>query len=156
MNLPAAPSLAEIIRDEAVLYEELLGVLIEEEAALVRGQSGVISEGLARKDTITVKLRLLELSRRATVTRLTGRSDTRLRDLPGADTGELGVARARLTAALDDVQCVSRRVDALLTRSLARLNGTLALLHDTMIGDREYTAAARLVGTTVQTLDRRA
>ena len=149
------PTLAEILRDEASLYDELLAVMAEEEAALVRGDASVIAEGLARKDTIVVKLRLLEHSRQATVTRLTGRGDTPLRNLPGAATGELAAARARLAAVLHQVERTNARLDALLTRALSRLRQTLEFLRDAG-GDRQYTSGAQLVGSGLTTIDGRA
>jgi flagellar biosynthesis/type III secretory pathway chaperone len=149
------PTLAEILVDQAALYEELLGVLTEEEAALIRGDSEAVAATLPRKDSLTVRIRLLEMSRQATVLRLTGRADTRLRDLPNADAGELGTARARLTAVLHRVERANRRVEALLTRALSRLRNTLELVHDALGGGRRYTATAQLVTAGARTLDGR-
>ena len=149
------PTLAEILRDEATLYDELLTVLTEEEAALVRGDASVLAESLARKDTIVVKLRLLEHSRQATVTRLTGRPDTPLRQLPGAGTGELAAARTRLATVLHQVERANARLDALLSRALSRLRQTLEFLRDAG-GDRQYTSGARLIGSGLTTIDGRA
>jgi flagellar biosynthesis/type III secretory pathway chaperone len=152
----SAPTLASILTDEAALYEELLDVLTEEEAALARGDSGVVAASLPRKETIALKLRLLERSREATVTRMTGRAECRLRELPGADLGDLGAARRRLSAALEAVVRANDRVDALLSRALARLRATLDFLHEAAGAGRHYTADAALVAVTMPTVDGRA
>lgn len=150
------PSLAEALEREAGLYEELLALLSEEEAALVKGSGRIVAERLARKDALLAEIALAEESRQAAVKRLAGRPDVRLRDLPAARQGEVARARMRLTAVLPEVAAVGRRVDVLLDRALFRLHHTLEMIRDAAGLAPEYTAGARLVQAPMRMLDGRA
>jgi flagellar biosynthesis/type III secretory pathway chaperone len=147
--------LVEILDREADLYAELRDLLAEEEAALVKGSGQVTATSLARKEGLLVEIQMVEVSRQAVVRRLTGRTDARLRDLPGADVGELARARARLTALLPEVAESSRRVDVLLERALTRLHNTLDLIREAVGMGPQYTPGARLVQAPMPTLDGR-
>jgi hypothetical protein len=152
----AAATLSGILTDEAALYEALLALLRDEEAALIRGSSEVTAASLAEKEALVLRIRLAEIARQAAVRRLTGRADTRLRDLPGAGEGELGAARRRLGTALERVAEATRRVDILLGRALTRLEDALRILHEaTGLGPR-YTHEGALVRAARPTLEGRA
>ena len=91
--MSASSTLADVLDREADLYEDLLGLLHEEEAALIAGNTRAVGECLARTETLVLQLRLLENSRETLVTQLTGRHDARLGELPETATGSLGRAR---------------------------------------------------------------
>ena len=152
----APDQLAAILHEEAALYEQLLTLLQEEETSLIRGSGRATVDGLARKEALLLEIRIAEVSRHATVKRLTGRSDARLRDLPQASVGELGHARARLTAVLPEVAEASRRVDFLLSRALGRLRDSLALIREAAGLGPWYTPEAQVLTTAPSTLDGRA
>jgi|GEM_PF-3526179 len=148
-----AEHLAEVLAHEAELYERLLELLGEEEAALVAGDTRAVAGCLARSETLVLRLRLLETSRRTLVAQLTGCPDARLTEVPGADDGALGRARARLTAVLPRVERANRRVTALLERSLRLFDATLELIRSAAGLGRHYTAAGTLVVAGRPTLD---
>lgn len=155
MSSPS-PALAEILRSEAILYEDLLSVLGQEEQAILAADTDALADCLARKETLALKIRLAEVSRQNTVARLTGSEHTRLNQLAGAGTGELAASRTRLKELLPRVERANGRVEVLLGRALGRLRATLDLLHETIGGGRRYGADAHLVGSPSSTLDGRA
>jgi flagellar biosynthesis/type III secretory pathway chaperone len=150
-------SLAEVLASETALYEKLLTVLREEEAALLANDGRAVADGLARKETLILEIRLAELSRQALVTRVTGRADTRLRDLPpDVASRDIDAARASLLSVLPEVERVNQRVAALLNRGLGRLRSALELLRDAAGIERHYTADAREVTGVLRAVDGRA
>jgi flagellar biosynthesis/type III secretory pathway chaperone len=149
------PALAEILEQEADLYEALLAVLGEEESALLHGQAAGITACLARKEALVLQIRLAETSRQATVMRLTGRSDARLGELPAAEVEALGRARARLGDLLPRVERRNRRVEALLARAVARLRHTVELVREAAGGTPRYTPGGELVSAGRGKLDGR-
>lgn len=154
--MSATQHLADVLGREAELYEHLLGLLAEEEAALIAGDTRAVAACLSRSETLVLELRLLETARETLVAQLTGRRDARLSEVPGADAGALGQARARLEAALPRVERMNRRVSALLARALHLFESTLELIRSAAGLGRHYTAAGTLVGSSGPTLDGRA
>jgi flagellar biosynthesis/type III secretory pathway chaperone len=149
-------SLADVLAGETALYEKLLGVLRDEEHALLENDGRAVADGLARKESLILEIRLAELSRQALVARVTGRSDTRLRDLPPDASRDLTAARTRLLSVLPEIERVNHRVAALLQRSLGRLRSALELIRDAAGIDRHYTADAREVSGLLRAVDGRA
>ncbi len=145
--------LADVLAREADLYDDLLALLEQEEAALIAGDTRAVGDCLARSETLVLNLRLLEASRQALVARLTGRPDTRLRELPEAAAGPLARARARLEATLPRVERTNRRVSALLQRSLALFDATLDLIRGAAGLNRRYTADGGLAGGAPHAID---
>lgn len=143
------PTLADILTDEADLYEQLLTLLGEEEAALVAGDPSPLADCVARKETLTLKLRLAEHARQVLVTRLGSDPGTRLAELPGVQGEELDRAATRLKALLARVQRANSRVEALLARALVRIRTTLELIQDAAGVSRGYSANAQLVSGSV-------
>jgi len=152
----ASTSLAEVLDREADVYESLLALLHEEEAALIAGNAKAVGNCLARTETLVLQLRLLENSRETLVTQLTGRRDTRLREIPGPAAGSLGRARARLEATLPRVEAMNSRVSALLHRALRLFDTTLALIREAAGLNRQYTAGGALTGSPQSMIDGRA
>jgi flagellar biosynthesis/type III secretory pathway chaperone len=149
-----AVSLAEVLADETALYERLLQLLREEEAALLQSDGRAVANGVARKETLILQIRLAEASRQAVVRHLTGRSDTRLRDLPATVvTRDLETARARLLSVLPEVERANHRVAALLGRALGRLAMALGLLRESAGVANHYTADARQVSGRLRAVD---
>jgi flagellar biosynthesis/type III secretory pathway chaperone len=149
--------LADVLCGETALYEKLLAVLREEEQALLANDGRAVADGLARKETLILEIRLAEVSRQALVARVTGRADTRLKDLPAAlGNRDVDAARARLLSVLPEVERVNHRVAALLHRGLGRLRSALELLRDAAGIDRHYTADAREVTGVLRAVDGRA
>jgi len=153
---PPAQALADTLAREAELYEQLLSLLRREEAALLSGTGRVTAETLGPKDALLAEIQAAERSRREAVGRLTGRPDTRLRDLPEAHRGELARARARLSTLLPEVAESARRVDVLLARGLRRLQHTLEIVRDALGLGPEYTPGGALLHARLPTLDGRA
>jgi flagellar biosynthesis/type III secretory pathway chaperone len=149
-------NLAEVLGQEADLYEELLALLGEEEAALVAGNTRAVGECMARAETLVLRLRLLETSRETLVARLTGRRDARLSELPAAAIQGLAPVQARLEATLPRVERVNRRVSALLGRALNLFGATLDLIRDAAGLSHQYTAHGALTRMTASTIDGRA
>lgn len=141
------PSLVNVLDEEATLYEALLALLAEEEQALLNGNTRGVADCLPRKETISVKIRLAELSRQATLARMTGRAEIRLGELPTATVAELGAARARLGKLLPEVDVANRRVEVLLQRALGRLHTALEMIHDAAGTSHRYDARGELLGT---------
>jgi len=152
----ASSSLAEVLDREADLYEDLLDLLHEEEAALIAGNTRVVGECLARTETLVLQLRLLENSRETLVTQLTGRRDARFGEVPETATGSLGRARARLETTLPIVDVMNRRVTALLHRALRLFDTTLDLICEAAGLNHQYTAAGALTRGARSVIDRRA
>jgi flagellar biosynthesis/type III secretory pathway chaperone len=148
--------LAEVLLRQADLYENLLGLLEEEEAALIAGDTRAVGECLVRSENLVLQLRLLETSREALVTQLTGRRTARLAELPDTDTGTLGRARSRLEAVLPRVERTNRRVKALLERGLKLFDVTLDLVRGAAGLGRHYTATGTLAPIAVPMIDGRA
>jgi flagellar biosynthesis/type III secretory pathway chaperone len=147
-------SLPEVLADETALYERLLQLLREEESALLRGDGPAVADGVARKETLILEIRLAELSRQAVVRQLTGRSNTRLRDLPATVvTRDLESARARLLSVLPEVERANHRVAALLGRALGRLAQALGLLREAAGVSHHYTADAREITGRLRAVD---
>ena len=155
MSRAPATDLAGILEHQADLYELLLAVLGEEQAALVAGSTLAVADCVTRKETMIRQLRTLETSRQTVVGQLTGRPEARLADVPGANDGALGQARRRLSELLPRVERTNRRVEALVSRSLARLRLTLELIQHAVGGGREYSAAGSMIGPTRPTVDGR-
>jgi hypothetical protein len=156
VSVKTPPDLARILHEEARLYEELLGALRDEERALIEGGGQRIAQSVSTKERLILEIRLAELSRQAAVRQIAGRTDTPLRDLPGADSGDLARARARLSSVLPAVADASRRVSVLLGRALGRLHDTLDVIQEIASGGPGYTAAAVRVRSSRPTLDGRA
>ncbi len=154
--MSASLSLTEVLDREADLYENLLGLLHEEEAALIAGNARAVGDCLARTETLVLQLRLLENSRETLVTQLTGRRDARLRELPEPATGRLGLARARLEATLPRVEAMNGRVTALLHRALRLFDTTLDLIREAAGLNRQYTAGGALTRAARSVIDGRA
>jgi flagellar biosynthesis/type III secretory pathway chaperone len=154
--MSTASRLADVLGREADVYESLLEVLQHEEAALIAGDARRVGDCMTRTESLVLELRLLETSRATLVTQLTGRADTPLRDLPGATGAPLAPARERLGATLSRVQRTSRRVTALLDRSLQLFDATLELIRDAAGLTRHYTPAGVLARVSAPTIDGRA
>jgi flagellar biosynthesis/type III secretory pathway chaperone len=154
--MSASTSLAEVLDREADVYESLLALLHEEEAALIAGNASAVGNCLARTETLVLQLRLLENSRETLVTQLTGRRDTRLRELPEPTAGPLGRARARLEATLPRVEAMNTRVTALLHRALRLFDTTLDLIREAAGLNRQYTAGGALTHSAQPMIDGRA
>jgi flagellar biosynthesis/type III secretory pathway chaperone len=154
--MTASSTLADLLLREADLYDELLRLLEEEERALIAGDTRAVADCLARSETVVLTLRLLENSRETLVARLAGHGRARLAELPGADLGPLGRARARLEASLPRVERMNRRITALLERSLRLFDATLELIRGTAGLGRQYTAAGTLASVGRPTIDGRA
>jgi flagellar biosynthesis/type III secretory pathway chaperone len=150
------PTLVEVLDEEIRLYQELLALLKQEELALLAGSGQFTASSLAQKEGLILEIRLAEISRQAAVRRMTGRTDTRLSELPDANDGELGQARARLSTLLPEVEVAANRVDTLLARSLRRLNHTLDLIREAAGLGPCYTPGGALVQAAVPTLDGKA
>jgi flagellar biosynthesis/type III secretory pathway chaperone len=118
----AAPPLAEIIRNETALYERLLGLLGEEEQALVNCRTAAVADCVTRKENLVLEIRLAEIARQTALGRLSREKGARADD---DDDPEVTDARQRLREILPRVLRLNRRVAALLDRSLARLHATL-------------------------------
>lgn len=157
MTAPSTTAnLTDVLGHEADLYEGLLALLAEEEAALVAGNTRAVADCLARAETLVLKLRLLETSRQALVAQLTGRSDARLTELPASAAHALTPARERLERTLPRVERMNRRVSALLGRALGVFATTLDLIRDAVGLSRQYTAQGALVRASLPTIDGRA
>ena len=154
--MSASATLADVLDREADLYESLLGLLREEEAALIAGNTRAVGECLARTETLVLQLRLLENSRETLVTQLTGRRDARLGELPETATGSLRRARARLEATLPNVEVMNRRVTALLHRALRLFDTTLDLIREAAGLNHQYTAGGALTRGARSVIDGRA
>ncbi len=154
--MSASATLAGVLDREADLYESLLGLLHEEEAALIAGNTRAVGECLARTETLVLQLRLLENSRETLVTQLTGRHDARLGELPETATGSLGRARTRLEATLPLVEVMNRRVTALLHRALRLFDTTLDLIREAAGLNHQYTAGGALTRGAHSVIDGRA
>lgn len=152
----ASSNLAEVLAREADLYEHLLALLAEEEAALIAGNTRAVGDCLVRSETLVLKLRLLETSRETLVAQICGRRNARLSELSGAAAGPLGQARARLETALPRVERMNRRVTALLERSLGLFDATLELIRGAAGLGRNYTATGELTGAGLPMIDGRA
>ena len=152
----ASSNLAEVLDREADLYEDLLGLLHEEEAALIAGNTRVVGECLARTETLVLKLRLLETSRETLVSQLTARRDARLRDLPEPVPSALARARGRLEATLPTVDVMNRRVSALLRRALTLFDVTLEFIREAAGLNRHYTADGEITRSAPSVIDGRA
>jgi flagellar biosynthesis/type III secretory pathway chaperone len=152
----SATNLTEVLSQEADLYEDLLALLTEEEAALVAGNTRVVGECMARTETLVLKLRLLETSRETLVAQLTGRTDARLSELPAGAMQALAPVQARLEATLPRVERMNRRVSALLSRALNLFGATLDLIRDAAGLSHQYTAHGGLTRAAVPTIDGRA
>lgn len=148
--------LAEVLLRQADLYETLLALLEEEEAALIAGNTRAVGECLVRSENLVLQLRLLETSREALVTQITGRPATRLAELPDTEAGALGRARGRLEAVLPRVERTNRRVKALLERGLKLFDVTLDLVRGAAGLGRHYTATGTLAPIGVPMIDGRA
>jgi len=152
----ASASLAEVLDREADLYEDLLRLLHEEEAALIAGNTRAVGDCLARTETLVLQLRLLENSRETLVTQITGRRKARLAEVPETAAGSLGRARARLETTLPTVDVMNRRVTALLQRALRLFDTTLDLIRDAAGLNHQYTAAGALTRGAHSVIDGRA
>jgi flagellar biosynthesis/type III secretory pathway chaperone len=139
------PGLVDILDEETALYEELLALLAEEEQALLNGNAPAVANCLPRKETITVKIGLAELSRQATVARITGRAESPISQLPPAALVELGTARTRLARLLPEVDIANRRVEVLLHRATARLYNALDMIEEAAGANRRYGARGELL-----------
>ena len=146
-------ALGDVLREQAGLYETLLGILGREEGALARGATAEVAECVTLKEALSHRLRLVEERRWEVVQRLAGRGDAPLSAIRGADTGDVAEARARLRLVLENVQRANRRVEALVARTLTRIARTLDHLRDVVGADRQYTADARLVSSAVRRID---
>jgi len=149
----AAPLLAEIIRNETALYERLLGLLGEEEQALVNGRTAAVADCVTRKENLVLEIRLAEIARQTALGRLSREKGARADD---DDDPEVTDARQRLREILPRVLRLNRRVAALLDRSLARLHATLEVLHDSVRVGRRYRADGGLVRTRPSAVDGKA
>lgn len=154
--MSASASLAEVLDREADLYEDLLRLLHEEEAALIAGNTRAVGDCLARTETLVLQLRLLENSRETLVTQITGRRNARLGEVPETAAGSLGRARARLETTLPTVDVMNRRVTALLQRALRLFDTTLDLIRDAAGLNHQYTAAGALTRGAHSVIDGRA
>jgi flagellar biosynthesis/type III secretory pathway chaperone len=153
--MKSSSGLADVLAREADLYEDLLGVLEREEAALIAGDTRAVGTYLARTETLVLELRLLETSRETLVAQLTGRRKTRLSEMPAATSTALVTARARLSATLPRVERMNRRVTALLERSLKLFEATMDLVRETAGLTRHYTADGVIARTAPRTIDGR-
>ena len=148
--MTASPRLAEIIRNEAALYERLFACLGEEEDALVAGRTVAIADCVTRKENLVLEIRLAEIARQSALLRLS-RERGGLACLD--DDPELDEARSRLREILPRVLVSNRRVAALLDRALSRLQATLEILHESVGPGRRYRADGGLVGVLPSTID---
>jgi len=148
--MTASPRLAEIIRNEAALYERLFACLGEEEDALVAGRTVAIADCVTRKENLVLEIRLAEIARQSALLRLS-RERGGLACLD--DDPELDEARSRLREILPRVLLSNRRVAALLDRALSRLQATLEILHESVGPGRRYRADGGLVGVLPSTID---
>jgi flagellar biosynthesis/type III secretory pathway chaperone len=135
----APPPLAEIIRNEAELYERVLRLLGEEEQALVHGRTAAVADCVTRKENLVVEIRLVEIARQTALLRLARENAGPADD---ADDPQVAEARDRLLQVLPRVLRLNRHVAALLDRSLARLHSTLEVLHDSVDEGGRYRADA--------------
>ncbi|MBI3634967.1 MAG: flagellar protein FlgN [Candidatus Rokubacteria bacterium] len=152
----SATALADLLGREADLYDRLLALLTEEEAALLAGDTPAVARCLTRTETLVLELRLIETSRESLVARLAGGRATRLRELPEATAVAVDNARARLELSLPRVERLNRRVKALLERSLALFATTLDLIREAAGLPRHYTAEGMLATAALPTIDGRA
>ena len=152
----SAANLTDVLSREADLYDDLLVLLTEEEAALMAGDTRAVGDCLARTETLVLKLRVLETSRETLVAQLTGRRDARLTELPTPAADVLGPVRARLDSTLPRVERMNRRVSALLGRALHLFGVTLDLIRDAAGLSRHYTAHGGLTRAPLPTIDGRA
>lgn len=150
----ATPPIAEIIRNEATLYERLFVLLHEEEEALVAGRTAAVADCVTRKENLVLEIRLAEIARQSALFRLARESEDRAASLD--DDPELAEARERLREILPRVQLSNRRVAALLDRALARLQATLEILHESVGPGRRYRADGGLVSALPSTVDGKA
>jgi len=148
--MTASPRLAEIIRNEAALYERLFACLGEEEDALVAGRTVAVADCVTRKENLVLEIRLAEIARQSALLRLS-RERGGLACLD--DDPELDEARSRLREILPRVLLSNRRVAALLDRALSRLQATLEILHESVGPGRRYRADGGLVGVLPSTID---
>jgi flagellar biosynthesis/type III secretory pathway chaperone len=139
------PGLVDILDEESALYEQLLALLAEEEQALLNGNGLAVASCLPKKETLTAKIRLAELSRQATVARIAGRAEARIADLPPTAAAELGTARTRLSTLLPQVDVANRRVEVLLQRATARLYNALDMIEEAAGTNRRYGARGELL-----------
>jgi len=144
----AAPPLAEILRTETSLYEQLFVLLDEEEHALIAGRTASVAECVTRKENLVLEIRLAEIARQTALVRLARERAADLDDDP-----ELAEARARLREVLPRVLNLNRRVAGLLDRSLARLHATLEVLQESVGPGRRYRADGAVVGSLPTTVD---
>jgi flagellar biosynthesis/type III secretory pathway chaperone len=152
----SALDLTDVLRREADLYDDLLVILAEEEAALVAGDTRTVGDCLARTETLVLKLRLLETSRQSLVAQLTGRPDALLSELPAGAANALQPVRARLDSTLPRIERMNRRLSALLGRALNLFGATLDLIRDAAGLSHQYTAHGGLTRASLPTIDGRA
>src|SRR5215471_3001332 len=148
--MTASPRVAEIIRNEAALYERLFACLGEEEDALVAGRTVAVADCVTRKENLVLEIRLAEIARQSALLRLS-RERGGLACLD--DDPEIDEARSRLREILPRVLLSNRRVAALLDRALSRLQATLEILHESVGPGRRYRADGGLVGVLPSTID---
>ncbi|MBI4611245.1 MAG: flagellar protein FlgN [Candidatus Rokubacteria bacterium] len=146
--------LLALLGQEAGTYQRLLGILREEEGALLAGRYSEVATSTPRKETLLLELRLLAESRGVLLTRLAEAFElppsaltlarlVTLVDEPHAT--QLLEVRTRLTQTLAEIAQASRGLGLLLERSLFRISEILRILRESLGLGPQYDPTGRLL-----------
>ncbi len=147
-------ALLHVLREEVSLYRSLADLLAQEQQALIRADTEAIEEAGKKKETLTLKVRLLEESRLSLVEKLEsveslGSDPTLSRIIAMAEGPEAAALRecqSELRTLYDTTSNLVRMNQRLVGSSLQFLRGSLAILGHLSDGPSVYQRDGAVAG----------